>query len=538
MDNYNIEDTSKLITAGRTGANRKRLILAVAAVALIAAIGVAGVFLVKDRKYNEQIAIAEKCLQEGDYAGAEAGYASAVSMNRRREKGHKGLAYTYVLEEKYADASNTYTQLYEMTNEEVYRTAAEETSSGMPPTDPELFPSDDLWIKVSEGQVPDAGGMTHFMETYLEWSDFFPMGDQNADVAEKLSFDNSNPGQSNAFPVTFVYFANNSEYTIYPEYSAAGKDPQGKFVETDPRGWNKSSCIKIGQEALDRVYSDLFNVESEKIPEVLAEAERRGIMYLDGGYYYECLGAHGTVGVNCSVNRWYVSKGKCFIEYDMLSLAPGAYEGTYVDTFYAMMELKEINGNRQWTMLYNGKEIPEEMKEILSRDDSEDTKNDEDPGDMEILQEIADENFVFSGGGAAWVTEMKISQDGIFSGDYKHLNFGNPDEPQEFCSFEGQIGRVEKISDYEYDLIVKGDLKLDEQHGRTEMRNGTLTSYTDPHGLENIKDGSRLKLLMPGYQTSGLSNEARNWFMGRGQEAPEILDRPAIYNKGPEYLFL
>ena len=529
-----MEDTGRLLTAGRTGANRKRLILAVATVALIAAIGVAGVFLVKDRKYNEQIAIAEKCLQEGDYAGAEAGYASAVSMNRRREKGHKGLAYTYVLEEKYADASNTYTQLYEMTNEEVYRTAAEETSSGMPPTDPELFPSDDLWIKVSEGQVPDAGGMTHFMDMFNTWSVVFARQDKSSESVPVTSFDSGSPEMSYAFPASMAYFTRNEGYNIYPEYVDACEYPN-----SDPKGWADGNCQRIKKDVLDTVYSDLFNVDKDKIPGVLAEMEKRGIMYLDNDYYYQFLYGRGLDPVESAVSRVWINNSRCLVEYEAYATENGPVRSERPDigTYYAVMELKEVNGSRQWTMLYNGKEPPEELKDLLSA--GSDTEP-ADTGGMEILQEINGVKFILTSGVGGWDNTLTISPDGSFRGLFHDSNAGDDLAPNLYCSYEGKIGSVEKINDYEYDLIVKGDLKLDEQHGSREVKDGMVTEYCDPYGLENVKDGSRIRLLMPGYQTSGLSDDAQSWIRMRGDDVTASLNRHGIYNRTQEteYLFL
>lgn len=538
VSDLSMEDTGRLMTASSSVVRKKRMLLMIASALLIVAVGVGGLSFIMEKKYNDQISIAEKCLQEGDYAGAEAGYAAAVSMKKREEKGHKGLAYTFVLEGKYEEARDTYTQLYEMTNDEVYKTAEEETSKGMTPTDPDLFPSDNLWIKSSENRVYDTDGMFHFIGMFLGWSASFAPYDQTEKPLDYYNYDNSEPEQSFAFPISFAYFTYNDKYNIYPEYAGAYNSANSSNGGPDPRGWSQGGLYqRIEQEALDRVFSELFNVDKKEIPDVLAEMERRGIMYLEGGYYYEFHRPRGGLGTDCRVKNLYVNNAKCFIEYDLFVSSESSEEETYSDTFYAIMQLKEINGTRQWTMLYHGKDIPDELKEIVSSGGETEIG---DSGDMNVLKEIDGIKLILTSGAGGWDNTMAVSADGRFRGVFHDSNSGDDLAPNLYCSYEGQIGSIEKISDYEYDLIIKGDLKLDEQHGRTEMRDGAVTEYCDPYGLENIKDGSRIRLLMPGYQTSGLSESAQSWIRMRGDDLTSNLNRYAIYNQTQEteYLFL
>ena len=69
-DNLNIEDTGKLMTQNQSDVRKKKIILIVASVVAVALIAALGVKLVGDKKYNDQIAIAEKALQEGNYEQA------------------------------------------------------------------------------------------------------------------------------------------------------------------------------------------------------------------------------------------------------------------------------------------------------------------------------------------------------------------------------------------------------------------------------------------------------------------------------------
>ena len=531
-----MEDTGRLMTAGASGMRRKKLILIIAAAVFIAAIGIGGFFLAKSRQYNEQISIAEKCLQEGDYTGAEAGYAAAVKMNGRKEKGHKGLAYTYVLEDRYEEASRTYLHLYDITSDEIYKTASEETSGGMTPSSPELFPADDLWISISEDRVTDAGGMKHFIEMYLKWQAVPMYIDKTKEKIPDSVFDSSSPEISYAFPLTFAFYIYNDDYNIYPEYADSYVSCSADNNGNDPRGWSEGVYQKIEKKAYDTVYSDLFNVEKSRIPDVLAEAERRGIMYLDNGYYYEFTRGGDLETWDCSINSLWINNSRCMLEYTAYATEYGHIEEDRLEigTYYAVMDLKEINGTMQWTMLYNGPEMPEEMKGLMQ---PETNGSSEDTGDIEVLKEIEGKQFIFASGAGGWDNTMTISSDGSFSGVYHDTDMGADGDRLMYCSYNGKIGSVEKISDYEYDLIIE-DITPDKQPGTQENTESGITMYTEPYGLENISKGSRLRLLMPGYQTSGLSEEAKTWFMITGSGAPANLEGYGILNEEKDYLFL
>ena len=137
----NIEDTGRLLTSGTPGAPKKRIILIVIAAVLIAAIAAAGIIITAgNKRYDEQVAIAEKAFIEGDYQSAETGYLAAVAMNGRKPEAREGLAYVYAVQEKFDDSYTVYTGLYDDTSEEKYHTAAEEVREGRLPSDPSLIP--------------------------------------------------------------------------------------------------------------------------------------------------------------------------------------------------------------------------------------------------------------------------------------------------------------------------------------------------------------------------------------------------------------
>ena len=117
-ENYNIEDTAKLMTKASGGGKKKTILIAAVTAAVLIVALVAGYFVISDKKYEDQVAIAEKCFIEGDYAQAEAEYIKAMDMNKRKLKAKEGLAYTYAVEGKFQESADLYDEIYQETKEE------------------------------------------------------------------------------------------------------------------------------------------------------------------------------------------------------------------------------------------------------------------------------------------------------------------------------------------------------------------------------------------------------------------------------------
>ncbi|MBR0373050.1 MAG: tetratricopeptide repeat protein [Mogibacterium sp.] len=136
-----VENTSELMTGNRKKAGKSGavyIIIAVIAVAIIA--GVVGHFALVNKRYNDQVALADKYFTEGDYEQAEVQYAAAVAINPRKVRAREGLAYTMAINKKFDEAGDEYRKLYEDTKDERYLTAEEEVRNGQIPSDLTLCP--------------------------------------------------------------------------------------------------------------------------------------------------------------------------------------------------------------------------------------------------------------------------------------------------------------------------------------------------------------------------------------------------------------
>lgn len=68
VPDYNMEDTGRLMTMSSRGSRIRKIALIAAAVLLVAAIAAAGFILIGDKRYDDQLAIADKAFAEGNYS--------------------------------------------------------------------------------------------------------------------------------------------------------------------------------------------------------------------------------------------------------------------------------------------------------------------------------------------------------------------------------------------------------------------------------------------------------------------------------------
>ena len=362
--NLNIEDTGKLMTQPE-GPDRKKVII-IAAVALIAVIliGVLGIKALGEKRYNDQIAIAEKAMQEGNYEQAETAYLKAVGMNKRKPKAREGLAYVYAIQSKFEDAEREYQSLYDDTGEEKYMRAVEEVTEGRVPTDSSLVVAT-AWreIPLSDAPYPDA--LERFVMTtawfpdsgYYYSADAVPDADVLLEMVDRMA-----GGDGDLMTPADEIKAdeyNQSQWDLYlNDYYELGEGTQP--WEPDPRGLFEEGYYVSEQEALEKYLRDIYNFSDETIEAVRAGDERYDSYYLQDGYYYKFYPIGGDA-TDYQVNTVWTNGAKYCVKYDSIFFGWNDDGSDYVDNYYELLELKTIDGRPYWTMSYNGREMPEEV---------------------------------------------------------------------------------------------------------------------------------------------------------------------------------
>ena len=509
---YNIEDTARLMTEAGSGMKRKRLILIIAAVVAVAVIAaVVGVRTISDRKYNDQIAIAEKALREGDYEQAEVEYLAAVDMNKRKVKAREGLAYTYALESKFEDSSKVYQELYDETKKEEYKEAAEETAIGNMPSGDDLAPGDNLWIAIDPGRIPDPEGLDTFLTGYLSsYALYSILSDRNTgSYYQNYGFDNENPEESYALPMAEDLLVSES----YEEF-AAGVD---YLYENDPRGWldDGLNCDRTQKEAKDRVFTEIFNVSEDKIDAAVAAMEEMELLYTEDGYYYEFVPPMGVPWITGEPTAAWINGSRYCIRYDAAENSYDETEEWPVGEFYAVMTRREVEGRQQWTMIYNGEDMPSYVEESLKKKEESGQPGGGAGGDYSVFGELKDITFVFSSGAGGWGTEVTVNADGSFEGHYSDYDLGitgdgYPTGSVSKCDFTGKFTAPQKVDEYTYEFKVES-IEFAEEPGKEYIEDGYMVTATEAYG---IGEGESVELYLPGKPASELADGFVDWMYG------------------------
>ena len=115
-----------------------------------------------------------------------------------------------------------------------------------------------------------------------------------------------------------------------------------------------------------------------------------------------------------------------------------------------------------------------------------------------ILKKMDGETFYFSSGAGGWATELKVYADGTFEGHYYDSDMGDrgngyPNGTQYDSEFKGKFSVPEQVNNYSYSMKV--------ENVETDKMAGT----------EEIKDGAKLYIYIPGASVSSLPEGYISW---------------------------
>lgn len=318
--NYNIEDTAKLMTgSGKGGTDRKFMILIIVLGIAVVAAGI-GILVLKAGGYDEQISIAEKHLQEGDYVSAEAAYLKAVDMKGRSVKARAGLAYTYALERKFADAGNEYRGLYDQTGEEKYSDAAALTDMQIIPADNDLIPVEGLWDGKDVDETLVTAEMRDKLMGFISYLPYYVNRDAPEGISsntEKRDYYNCETAADHKIMFAMMwnapcidYYAYTVDFERQEPYKDDIKDPLGRA--SDDYG-NIMMYYKTNADAVNWAAKNVFNESDDQIEEEINKDEG---FYLYEGYYYLITGGIGwETSYEFNIDSIKMEDGYFIIEY-------------------------------------------------------------------------------------------------------------------------------------------------------------------------------------------------------------------------------
>lgn len=381
---YNIEDTAKLMTEAAKGGSKKLIILIVAAIIAVAVVAVFGFRTMGEKRYNDQIAIAEKSMKEGNYEQAEEEYLTAVSMNKRKVKAREGLAYAYLMQGEFEEAVEIYDGLSNDTGDPQYETARNDAEQHRVTSNPRLV-VETAWREVAIEDVPYADFFRYFVDETV-WGGYNGPFSYDPDVlaTDYLTLDNMFSLAFYGGPVTRPaedFFGEEDDYQaedLIGGEELGEKDPKGYYYYfDDDEGEEYYEYNRADKERVDTDLKRVFNFTDDQIEtcESAAETDDYYWYYAENGYYYRDYMAdeHGVPSDTYEITGILTNGVKYCVKYDAgLAMETTSmdddYDYEHIDrsqeyfSYYEMLEYKDIDGETYLTMNYNGPEEPEELK--------------------------------------------------------------------------------------------------------------------------------------------------------------------------------
>ncbi|MBP5289224.1 MAG: hypothetical protein J6Z79_05055 [Clostridia bacterium] len=124
------------------------------------------------------------------------------------------------------------------------------------------------------------------------------------------------------------------------------------------------------------------------------------------------------------------------------------------------------------------------------------------------------DQFVFSSGAGGWATEIKIADDGSFTGRYHDSELGEagdgyPKGTVYICEFSGRFTEPEQVSETIYTTFLK-EIKQEKEKGEEWVENGTKYIAADPYGFD---DADLFYIYLPGTPANQIAEAFFPWAM-------------------------
>lgn len=160
-------------------------------------------------------------------------------------------------------------------------------------------------------------------------------------------------------------------------------------------------------------------------------------------------------------------------------------------------------------------------------------------GDVPSLEALAGLEWSFSSGAGAWSTDLRLSADGSFAGEYHDSEMSEaadeyPNGTVYCCAFTGRMSLVKMADDGAWAVRVDS-LTLEKATGEESVDEGIRFVTTEPYG---IREGDELRLFRPGTPVDALTEDMRIWAHVLGEDAPETLETWFMYGEQSESGFV
>lgn len=497
---------------------KKRIAIIAAIVVIIGGgIGILTGYLTQNSnaEYQEKLTTAQQYIDDGKVDEAIETFEEAIEIKPKKEEAYLQLADLYITHERYYDAVRTLKLGFDNTgNKEAFQKPIEKAESDL----------DGSWKSAYRKVLEDnqIGILNYQDREYEHVEGTTALCDLNDDgIPELLFFAGEHDGlhydlnmytfvQGEAKKIDYSYknaIPNMEDGTPFRDLMAASGTSYLIFRQKSVPGFVIYSTISD-----ESIFASLTLYDMDKKGE-LTEKDCVGYSF---DYYNE---DHSTYYEEIDFDRakYYRSNGSIEKDdydkvYDQVLKGMGDvifYRHLGEDTDDAKALWEKGGSSQALSMSY------EDMIEKLKVNKPDKPASDS-GGDNELFKEISGKPFAFSSGAGAWGTNIEFEPDGSFHGQYGDSNMGMtgegyPNGERLFSEFSGKFKDPQKTGDKEYTITLDGDVKLENTVGDSEIIDGVLYKYSEPYGIENLKDGDKLTLTLPGHDAAVLK-EYVSWF--------------------------
>lgn len=327
-----------------------------------------------------------------------------------------------------------------------------------------------------------------------------------------------------------------ARFSLYP-----GEGQTDYWGEADPRGWNAESggygsYAAYDAESVDWIAVNIFHLSPAELPLLISQAESAHLFYrqkAENGkdYYYRVIGGVGDPFLKVIPFRVTWEDGKYTVVYDVYfdteweSRYPSS-SGEYEYTACAVMGYEEIDGKQYWTLWSNTLDLPDEPE----------------PEPAPDLFARIPVSYVFTSGMGGWGTQLVISDDGSFQGNFQDSNLGESGDGYDgtvyYSNFRGRFENPRKINDYTYAFDLAELVTLEDQGAQEIVTfDSSRIRYVaaGPYGMD---DGKTFYLYIPDALSYRLPESFRWWYYaGYGDNSSGKLGGWGIYNENGAYGF-
>ena len=161
-------------------------------------------------------------------------------------------------------------------------------------------------------------------------------------------------------------------------------------------------------------------------------------------------------------------------------------------------------------------------------------------GESLTLEQLDGLEWSFSSGAGGWSTDMRIAEDGLFSGEYHDSEMGEagddyPNGTVYSSAFTGQLSTLEQADEYAWKVRVD-QLSLEQAPGEETIDEGIRFVTVEPYG---ITEGDEMLLYQPGTPVDVLTEDMRIWtHLYEEEGAPKELENWFMYSEKNESGFV